>query len=296
MDGITTYDVSVWKIATARNRRRKHGVRWRTAGQEHSEWFATKALADSFRTDLIRAQRAGERFDVESGLPTSVLAKRSERSLLEVAESYVDHLWSVGAPPNTRRAAVMHLSAAVPLFVRQLDHRPPRAELQRLLSSRLLPPPTRTTALTTSENAAASWLRRASRPVGELVEADAVADLLAALGNTADGRRVASSTWDTRRSIVHREWMARCQSDHGPQAAVGWGSGCGRSACRGEPGAGQAAPCRGDVRDGATSVRSSRPWQAAPRLLLVPVLRRVAAVGGAGASAWRLRAPGEGLG
>ncbi len=204
MDGITTYDVSVWKIATARNRRRKHGVRWRTAGQEHSEWFATKALADSFRTDLIRAQRAGERFDVESGLPTSVLAKRSERSLLEVAESYVDHLWSVGAPPNTRRAAVMHLSAAVPLFVRQLDHRPPRAELQRLLSSRLLPPPTRTTALTTSENAAASWLRRASRPVGELVEADAVADLLAALGNTADGRRVASSTWDTRRSIVHR--------------------------------------------------------------------------------------------
>lgn len=204
MDGLTTFDVSVWKIATATNRRRKHGVRWRTAGQEHSEWFATKALAESFRTDLIRAQRAGERFDVASGLPTSVLTGRKDRSLLEVAESYVDHLWELGAPPNTRRAAVMHLSAAVPLFVRRLDHRPPRAELQRLLSSRLLPPPNRKAALTASEAAASSWLRRASRSVGELSEGSAAADLLAALGKMADGRGVASSTWDTRRSILHR--------------------------------------------------------------------------------------------
>lgn len=204
MDGDTTFDVSVWKLAIAKNRRRKHGVRWRTAGQEHSEWFATKALAESFRTDLIRSQRAGERFDVASGLPTSVLARRQERSLLEVAVSYVDHLWQVGAPPNTRRSAVMHLSAAVPLFVRQLDHRPSRAQLQRLLSSRLLPPPNRAALLTSADTAAASWLRRASRPVGELAEGNAAADLLDALGKTATGRAVASSTWDTRRSILHR--------------------------------------------------------------------------------------------
>jgi integrase len=204
MDGSSTYDVSVWKLATAKSRRRKHGVRWRTAGKEHSDWFATKALAESFRTDLIRAQRAGERFDVASGLPASVLTRRNERSLLEVAESYVDHLWSAGAPPNTRRAAVMHMSAVVPLFVRGLDHGPSRAELQRLLSSRLLPPPHRQVALTPAEAATASWLRRASRPVGELADGHEAGDLLAALGRTANGRQVASSTWDTRRSILHR--------------------------------------------------------------------------------------------
>lgn len=200
----TTFDVGVWKLTLAKNRRKKHGVRWRTAGQEHSEWFETKALAESFRTDLIRAQRAGEAFDVVSGYPTSVLVVRQERSLLDVATAYVDSLWTAGAPPNTRRSAVMHLSAAVPLFVRQLDHRPPRAELQRLLSSRLLPPPRRSLQLSSSETAAASWLRRASRSVSELGEGQAAADVLLALGKTADGRKVASSTWDTRRSILHR--------------------------------------------------------------------------------------------
>lgn len=200
----TTFDVGVWKLTLAKTRRKKHGVRWRTAGEEHSEWFETKALAESFRTDLMRAQRAGEAFDVVSGYPTSVLVVRQERSLLDVAAAYVDALWAAGAPPNTRRSAVMHLSAAVPLFVRQLDHRPPRAELQRLLSSRLLPPTRRSLALSGSEAAAASWMRRASRLIGELGEGQAAADLLVALGKTADGRTVASSTWDTRRSILHR--------------------------------------------------------------------------------------------
>lgn len=98
----------------------------------------------------------------------------------------------------------MHLSAVVPLFVRRLDHPPPRSELQRLLSSRLLPPPSRSRELSPAEAAASSWLRRASRPVSELADGTVAPDLLAALGKTATGRPVASSTWDTRRSILHR--------------------------------------------------------------------------------------------
>lgn len=188
MDESSTFDVSVWKIATAKNRRRKYGVRWRTAGQEHSEWFATKALAESFRTDLIRAQRAGERFDIPTGRPVTVARRRKERSLFEVAEAYVDHLWTAGAPPNTRHAAVMHLSAVVPLFVRRLDHPPPRSELQRLLSSRLLPPPSRSRELSPTEGSSSSWIRRASRPVSELSDGTPAPSLLAALGKTAAAR------------------------------------------------------------------------------------------------------------
>jgi integrase len=199
-----TYQVRVWALKQTKGRRRPWGVRWVTAGKEHSEWFTTKALAESFRTDLIKAQRTGEPFDVETGLPTSLMRRERVRTLFEVAESYVDKLWEAGAPPNTRRSAVMHLSAAVPLFVRPLDHRPPRDELQRLLSTRLLPPPHRSLELSMAEAAGASWLRRASRPVGELVEGPDAEALLAALGKTAGGRQVASSTWDTRRSILHR--------------------------------------------------------------------------------------------
>lgn len=176
-----------------------------TAGREHSEWFTTKALAESFRTDLTKAQRAGEPFDVDSGLPTSLMRREQTRSLFEVSVSYVDALWAAGAPPNTRRSAVMHLSAAVALFVRQLDHQPPREQLQRLLSTRLLPPPRRSLdGLSGEEVAVASWLRRASRPVDELGEGREVSALLTALGKTAGGRQLASSTWDTRRSLLHR--------------------------------------------------------------------------------------------
>ena len=224
MDGITTYDVSVWKIATARNRRRKHGVRWRTAGQEHSEWFATKALADSFRTDLIRAQRAGERFDVESGLPTSVLAKRSERSLLEVAESYVDHLWSVGAPPNTRRAAVMHLSAAVPCsFGNSTTGRPgPSSDACcRLACCHHRPEPRRSRRRRTLRRPGsvappgrwASWWRPTRwltfwpRSAPRRRQAGRVGDLGHASGRSFIARSRTPSSGD-----------ARCQSGHGPQA------------------------------------------------------------------------------
>lgn len=185
-----TYQVRVWALKQTKGRRRPWGVRWVTAGKEHSEWFTTKALAESFRTDLIKAQRTGEPFDVETGLPTSLMRRERARTLFEVAESYVDKLWEAGAPPNTRRSAVMHLSAAVPLFVRPLDHRPPRDELQRLLSTRLLPPPHRSLELSMAEAAAASWLRRASRPVGELVEGPEAEALLA-----ASGRQPAAGRW-----------------------------------------------------------------------------------------------------
>jgi integrase len=199
----STYRVNVWSVVK-HSARRRYGVRWKTEGREHSEWYATKALAESFRSELLRAQRAGEAFDVGSGLPLSLARKRKARTLLEVATSYVDWLWTSGAPPNTRKGAVTNLAAAVPLFVRQLDHPPDPAMLQRLLSTRLLPSPRRAVALSSAQAAAASWLRRASRPVSDLADDIAASELLAALGKTVTGRPVTSSTWDKRRAVLHR--------------------------------------------------------------------------------------------
>lgn len=199
----TTYRVSVWNVVKHASRRR-YGVRWKTEGREHSEWYATKALAESFRSDLQRAQRAGEAFEVQSGLPVSLARKRNARTLLEVATSYVDWLWASGAPPNTRKGVVTSMAAIVPLFVRQLDHTPDPAALQRLLSTRLLPPPRRGEPLTAAQTAAASWLVRASRPVADLGDDIVASELLTALGKTVSGRSVTSLTWDKRRAVLHR--------------------------------------------------------------------------------------------
>jgi integrase len=198
-----TFRVSIWNIAQHTSRRR-YGVRWKTDYREHSEWYPTKALAESFRSELMRAQRAGEAFEIESGLPLSLARKRNTRTLLEVATSYVDWLWSSNAPPNTRKGAVTNLAAVVPLFVRQLDHAPETSLLQRLLSTRLLPPPRRGEPLTAEQSAASSWIDRASRPIADLADDLAASELLTAMAKTPTGRSVTSSTWDKRSAVLHR--------------------------------------------------------------------------------------------
>ena len=152
----------------------------------------------------MRAQRAGEAFEIESGLPLSLARKRSARTLLEVASSYVDWLWLGNAPPNTRKGAVTNLAAVVPLFVRQLDHAPETALLQRLLSTQLLPPPRRAVLLTADESAAVTLLRRASRPISCLSDDLAASELFTAMSKTPTGRSVTSSTWDKRSAVLHR--------------------------------------------------------------------------------------------
>jgi integrase len=199
----TTFRVNIWNVVKHSSRRR-YGVRWKTENREHSEWYATKALAESFRSDLLRAQRAGEGFEIQTGLPLSLARKRNSRTLLEVSISYIDWLWSSGAPPNTRKATVTSLAATVPLFLRQLDHAPDAGELQRLLSTRLLPPPRRTEPLTAAQTVAANRLARASRPIADLSDDIAASELLTALSKTATGRPVTSLTWDKRRAVLHR--------------------------------------------------------------------------------------------
>lgn len=183
--GGMTHQVRVWQIKHVQGRRRSYGVRWITAGPEHSEWYATKSLAEAFWAQLVRAQKAGEGFEVSSGLPLTLMRQRGERTLLELAVAYVDWLWK-RSPANTRKAGVTSLAAIVPLFCRSLDHPPELASLQRLLSTRLLPPPRRAEHLIEEERAAASWLSRASRSIGDLADELTADELLLAIGKTVD--------------------------------------------------------------------------------------------------------------
>ena len=203
MSDESTFQVQFWRLTKRTGRSRPWGVRWRTAGREHSEWYATKALAESFRSELVRAGRAGEAFDVATGLPPSLTRKRGVRTFLELAVAYVDHIWPT-APPNSRRAAVVNLAAITPKFVRPLEHGPDETDLQRLASTHVLPPPRRGEALSPEDGAVVSWLRRASRPATDLADSLALSALLHDLGTAADGRATTSSTLDKRRAVLHR--------------------------------------------------------------------------------------------
>ena len=66
---MSRFDVSVYAIRRRRDRRRPFEVRWRAAGRTRSRSFLTRALAESYRAELIRAARQGLEFDPATGEP-----------------------------------------------------------------------------------------------------------------------------------------------------------------------------------------------------------------------------------
>src|SRR5699024_6377474 len=63
------------------------------AGREWSKTYATRSLADSFRSQLISAQKAGESFRVLDGLPATIGRDAKDRLWFEFAQQYVDMKW-----------------------------------------------------------------------------------------------------------------------------------------------------------------------------------------------------------
>src|SRR5262245_8552135 len=90
----SSYDVRIWAIRVRKDRPTPYQVRWRVAaGQPFSKSFRTRALADSFRSELVAATRRGEAFDEVTGMPASQARQRSETSWYELAISYIDMKW-----------------------------------------------------------------------------------------------------------------------------------------------------------------------------------------------------------
>ena len=49
-----SYDVSVWDLVKRSDRRRGYRIRWTVARRTFERRFATKLLADSFRSELVK--------------------------------------------------------------------------------------------------------------------------------------------------------------------------------------------------------------------------------------------------
>jgi hypothetical protein len=54
---MNAFDVRIHTIRRRKNKRRPFEVRWRVAGRDKSKSFFTRALADSYRAELVRAAR-----------------------------------------------------------------------------------------------------------------------------------------------------------------------------------------------------------------------------------------------
>jgi integrase len=197
----TTFQVRFWEIQHKKGRRRPYGVRWITETQEHSEWFANKAHANSRRSELVRAARNGESFDIASGLPMSEVKRRNSLTFLECAQSYMDMKWP-DAAAKTRASVVDALATATIAHVQAAAGTPEPADLRRLLVSHLLPPTTRTDVQSPADDAVVSWIVRYSRPLCDLTNAGAVRTVLDALATRMDGKSAAATVYRRKRAVL----------------------------------------------------------------------------------------------
>jgi integrase len=162
-------------------------------------------LADSFLSDLRQAAKAGELFDIATGLPVSMLNAEPEPagpSFLEFAQTYVISRWQ-GTAPRTRETEVYALLSLIPALVDDVSGRPDDDELREVLRSHALLPKGRRNELNRSGTLALGWLQKASLPLEDLQEPSVLRRALDAISITFAGEEAAANTVRRKRAIFH---------------------------------------------------------------------------------------------
>jgi integrase len=198
----TSYDVRFWKIEIRPKRRAPYRVRWVVAGRTCTESFVKKPLADAFRAQLIAASTKGEAFDVETGLPVSLIRKRTDVSFLAHCREYMEYAWN-NAAAKSRVSILETLARVIPVVTRNLSGAPDPAVLRKALWKHLNQGE-HAGSLAESETRALAWLEKASQPVSSFKDESVVCDVLDALAINLNGKRAAPEYFSRRRRVLHR--------------------------------------------------------------------------------------------
>ncbi|MDA2804471.1 tyrosine-type recombinase/integrase [Nocardiopsis suaedae] len=206
-----SYDVVFYKIrfrkkpgskGEADGYPRPYQVRWKVAGKEHHDSFATSDLADGRLSDLRRAARKGQQFDVESGLPEEELRALEEAarnvSWFAHAVEYAHFRWPDMAG-NTRASMVEALMAVTPVLVDDLPGAPDKETLRFALRNWAFDPNKERAQAPRSTQAALEWLEKASLPIKALTDAKFLGAAMRACATKLDGTSAASDYYSRRR-------------------------------------------------------------------------------------------------
>ena len=196
------FDVSVHAIRRRRGRRRPFEVRWQAAGRARSKSFITRALADSYRAELVRAARKGLEFDPQTGEPVLWAAPEPVTvTWYQHAAAHAAMKWPALAAHS--RASVAEAPATVtPALTRATRARPPAAQLRTALYQHAFNP----ARTATSDEATArvlTWAEQASLPLARLADPIVLRAALDALTLRLDGSRAAANTITRKRAVFH---------------------------------------------------------------------------------------------
>ncbi|MFJ2307722.1 hypothetical protein [Streptomyces sp. NPDC087787] len=167
-----------------------------------SESFRTKALADHYRTKLMRAMREGEEFDSVSGLPASMEEQKSAVSWYDFALRYLAMKWPHVAP-NTRDGINESLTSVTVELLGERAGRPVDEAIRKALRNWafVLPTPAVRDVPGDVRNVL-HWVVKASRPLADLAEPATARAALDSLKLKLDGSAAAAETVRRKRRTL----------------------------------------------------------------------------------------------
>lgn len=200
-----TYDVKIWGLATRKNQAGKvtsYGVRWLVDGEQFYESFKVRTQAEGFRSELITAQRRGEKFDVATGLPESMARRVKDASWADFTCRYMDMKWPDLAA-TARQTVAEALIRVLPVFVPSDRRAPDAKELRSVFRQWGYNTPLRTEGeVPTDVRRVLDWCSRYTLPVADVAEPEVLRALQRAVTKRLDGKPFAPTVARKTRSVL----------------------------------------------------------------------------------------------
>jgi integrase len=199
---LSSYNVRVHELKARPDRKsRPWRLRWSVDATVFERRYATKALADSFRVELLKAMRRGEAFDEGTGLPESHVRAQMRVTWYQHARAYAEMKWP-GAAPKSRKSMVEGLVTVATALVTPGKSYAEAETLRRALFWAMMPNKW-AEPLSPDLGHALQWIERHSMPLAKVAESDTVRLALNACARKLDGLPAAATTTSRKRAIFY---------------------------------------------------------------------------------------------
>lgn len=167
-------------------------VRYTIDGRHRSRSYRTKAEAERYRSELLKAIHVGDRFDLDTGEPESWQLPLADLGFHQWARRWLAEQWAEWQP-RTRASSVEALARFASLAVRSKADAP--EDLRQYLTDALVPDAAQV-------RDRELWLERHALTLAEL-DRETVADLARRLTLRLDGEPLAPTTANRYRTNAH---------------------------------------------------------------------------------------------
>jgi integrase len=184
-------------------------------GLEHQKTFSTAKLAEGYRTRLLVAAREGSAFDVEAGLPPSMLTPAATRTWLDHCVDFTAMKWP-HISPHHRRSIAETLAGITVALAGTGGVRPPDKVLRKALYRWAFNAAAHPEDAPLEVEEALEWLTKHSPPLAQLENPQILRKALDSIRVSIDGTPAATSTVLRKRAILHHCLEYAVELEHFP--------------------------------------------------------------------------------